>query len=264
MWAALVAKHQWRTSAKRLLCKTPDIGPGGHLGKKLFSNFPVSQFITAMHNGCHARHFHLMDVETVAVVCTELSKCFTLWPRAILVARIWYMLQPTHWPPESGTCYTLAQGGPLKCDLQAPCSISGSLHVVQLSWMLTGVPSLLHSCTKLLSYPHFRPHFFTLMEKENLDLHIVKIRTALCFQFQSLTVPFHCTFMGAVDCLCLLNSRLHQYYISSLRRFGGMVCVCLWTCLAGVTCTLGIARGHINWLLKHNKCCWLTRPSLLL
>ena len=27
-WAALVAKHQWRTSAKRLLCKTPDIGPG--------------------------------------------------------------------------------------------------------------------------------------------------------------------------------------------------------------------------------------------
>ena len=150
MWAALVAKHQWRTSAKRLLCKTPDIGPGGHLGKKLFSNFPVSQFITTMHNGCHARHFHLMDVETVAVVCTVsnlLSKCFTLWPRAILVARIWYMLH-------TGL-------GPLKCDMQAPCSISGSLHVVQLSWMLTGVPSLLHSCTKLLSYPHFRPNFFS-------------------------------------------------------------------------------------------------------
>ena len=84
------------------------------------------------------------------------------------------------WLPESGTCYTLATRiwfmlhtglGPLKCDIQAPCSISGSLHVVQLSWMLTGVPSLLHSCTKLLSYPHFRPFFFTLMEKENLDLH---------------------------------------------------------------------------------------------
>ena len=160
MWAALVAKHQWRTSAKRLHCKTPDIGPGGHLGKKLFSNFPVSQFITTMHNGCHARHFHLIDVETVAVVCTVKfaeqllhavaqgnSGCQNLVHATAytLASRIWYMLH-------TGL-------GPLKCDMQAPCSISGSLHVVQLSWMLTGVPSLLHSCTKLLSYPHFRPFF---------------------------------------------------------------------------------------------------------
>ena len=98
MWAALVAKHQWRTSAKRLLCKTPDIGPGGHLGKKLFSNFPVSQFITTMHNGCHARHFHLMDVETVAVVCTVKFAEQVLHDVAQGNSGYQNLVHATHWP----------------------------------------------------------------------------------------------------------------------------------------------------------------------
>lgn len=98
MWAALVAKHQWRTSAKRLLCKTPDIGPGGHLGKKLFSNFPVSQFITTMHNGCHARHFHLMDVETVAVVCTVKFAEQVLHAVAQGNSGCQNLVHATHWP----------------------------------------------------------------------------------------------------------------------------------------------------------------------
>ena len=108
MWAALVAKHQWRTSAKRLLCKTPDIGPGGHLGKKLFSNFPVSQFITTMHNGSHERHFHLMDVETVAVVCTVKFAEQVLHDVAQGNSGYQNLVHASHWPPESGSCYTLA------------------------------------------------------------------------------------------------------------------------------------------------------------
>ena len=91
MWAALFAKHQWRTSAKRLLCKTPVIGGGGAPGEGII--FQLSCF-SIFSGKMHTTSFHLIDVETVAFVCTMsdlLSKCYMTWPRAILV-------RATHWP----------------------------------------------------------------------------------------------------------------------------------------------------------------------
>ena len=73
LWAALVAKHQWRTSAKRPLCKTPVIGDlsGKNSCLSWFFIFEHFCFLIYCHKctevGRHSTCFHWMDVETVAL-----------------------------------------------------------------------------------------------------------------------------------------------------------------------------------------------------